>query len=322
MSGGKAPGKVLGIGRAWLLAFLAAAALQAGPARGEGDVTADRVAGLPSDWITCLAADQDGVWAGTGNAGLALVSPSGKVARTVRASRGLPSDAVKSIAAFRGKLYVGTDAGLAVADGGSWEILKQVEQTDLKNVHLRADPGGKALWAGAVNLAGGLLRFDGSRWEFMGGKNRGLLNNVQAFAFRDDAVWLGTSTSGVCRLAGEAFGQFRTADGLPSANVLALETFGGAVWAGTSAGAARYEDGRWTPFAGAAGFPLKAVFCAAASPTVIYFGGRGGLVRYRAGRFEPFAPEGIQLGDVNALLWAEGTLYAGTSRGLFLVKGW
>jgi ligand-binding sensor domain-containing protein len=253
---------------------------------------------------------------------MALVSPSGRVERTVGASRGLPSDAVKSIAAFRGKVYVGTDAGLGVSDDGSWNILTRAAQTDLKNVYLRAEPGGKALWAGAVNLGGGLLRFDGSRWEFMGGKNRGLLNNVKAFAFQDDAAWLGTSTSGVCRLAGDAFGQFRTADGLPSANVLALEAFGGAVWAGTSAGAARYENGRWTPFAAATGFPLKVVFCAAASPTALYLGGRGGLVRYRAGRFETFAQEGASLGDVNALLWAEDTLYAGTSRGLFLLKGW
>lgn len=297
-------------------------ALAAGRARAAEVVAVVRAEGLPSDWITCLAAGGDTLWAGTGDAGVAALSPAGRVERTFGAGGGIPSARAISVAVFGGKVFLGTDKGIGIYDGRSWESLGSVARVNLGNAFLRAEPGGGALWAGAVNLAGGLLRYDGTRWSFMGGKNRGLLNHVQAFAFTDGEAWLGSSTSGIYRLSGDAFDQFRAGSGLPSANTICLETFRGALWAGTSAGAARRENGRFVPYTRGGGFPLKAVFCMAASPEALYLGGREGLVRYRAGRFETFVREGVSLGRVNALLWRDGTLYAGTGRGLFLIRGW
>jgi hypothetical protein len=213
---------------------------------------------------------------------------------------------------------------LAFLDGGAWKIIPSAERKTLKNVFLRAEPGGKGLWAGAVELSGGLLRLEGDRWRFLGGSGLGLMNHIQAFAFQGDTAWLGSVSSGVFSKRGDEFRSFRAKDGLPSETVYALEVFEGTAWAGTSAGPARLMDGRWTAYPKSLSLPLSAVFCLAAGPDALYLGGPEGLVRHREGRFEPFPgtdPAG-KIGRVNALLFHEGALYVGAADGLLRIDGW
>lgn len=282
--------------------------------------------GLPSDWVTALAANDDGVWAGTLDAGVAHLSPSGRVDRVYGTRDGLPSPRITSLAFYRGTLYAGTGDGMGVFDGFSWNVVREAGNVLLRNVMLRTDPSGDRLWLGAVNTSGGLLRFDGKTWQNLGGEGRGPLNHVQAFAFLGDATWLGSLNSGVYRKTETDFEYFVAESGLPSSNVTSLEIFGGTVWAGTSLGAAKFEDGRWISYPSLGIFPLSAVFCLAASPRALYLGGREGLVRYRDGRFEMLHPKvgksPLRVGRVNALLVRENTVYAGTSGGLLEIKEW
>ncbi len=282
--------------------------------------------GLPSDWVTALAGGDNGVWAGTLDAGVVRLSLSGRVDRVYGTSDGLPSKKITSLAFFGGTLYAGTSDGIGVFDGYSWNISKEAENVLLRNVALRTEPSGKRLWLGAVNTSGGLLRFDGKAWENLGGKGRGPLNHVQAFAFQGDAAWLGSMNSGVYRRTDTEFQYFAKKDGLPSATVTSLETFEGTVWAGTSRGPARFEDGRWISFWEPGVFPMSAVLCLAASPKALYLGGREGLARYRDGRFEMLRAKvddsPVRIGRVNALLVRGDTVYAGTSGGLLEIKGW
>ena len=285
-----------------------------------------RADGLPSEWVTAIAAGDDGIWVGTLDAGIAHLSPSGRVIKVYGTRDGLPAPKITSLAFFGANLYAGTEDGLGVFDGFTWNAVREAGNVLLRNVALRTEPSGVRLWLGAVNMSGGLLRFDGKRWQNLGGEGRGPLNHVQAFAFQGDAAWLGSMNSGVYRKTETEFQYFVTQDGLPSANVTSLETFGGTVWAGTSRGPARFEAGRWVAFEKPGVFPMSAVFCLAASPKALYLGGREGLARYRDGRFEMLKTKiddsPLLVGRVNALLVRGDTVYAGTSSGLLEIKGW
>jgi hypothetical protein len=284
----------------------------------------NRASGLPADWVTTLAAGDDGIWAGTVSGGAALITPQGMVKRVYGTRDGLPSPKIVSIASFGRKVYVGTDAGIGVYDGSTWEILQKASGRLLRNVYMEAKPDGLQLWVGAVNTNGGLLHLTGTGWQFAGGAGRGLMNHVRAFAFQNEAVWMGTTNSGVYRRTEDEFRAFTSKDGLPSSSIYSLENFDGTVWAGTAAGAARYEEGRWKAFPPSYAFPLSAVFCLEASPEALYLGGREGLLRYRSGRFERFSAgkASRSIGRVNALLYYRDALYAGTSSGLYIVRGW
>jgi ligand-binding sensor domain-containing protein len=321
---GRKPGK----GKRFFFIGLAAVSLLSPALRSSAaDVrVVTRADGLPSDWVTALAAGDDGVWAGTLDAGVARLSPGGEVDRVYGTRDGLPAPRITSLAFFGTNLYAGTADGLAVFDGFSWDIVREAGNVLLRNVVLRTEPKGTRLWLGAVNTSGGLLRFDGNTWQDMGGEGRGPLNHVQAFAFQGDVAWLGSMNSGVYRKTDTEFQYFVTKDGLPSANVTSLETFEGSVWAGTSRGPAKFEDGRWVSYRKPGVFPMSAVFCLAASPKALYLGGREGLARYRNGRFEMLRAKiddsPLRIGRVNALLVRGDTVYAGTSSGLLEIKGW
>jgi ligand-binding sensor domain-containing protein len=287
-------------------------------------INVNRASGLPSDLVTTVSADEENIWVGTANGGVAKVSPTGRVIRVYKVEDGLPSNRILSIASYGGKIFAGTDSGLGVFDGSAWESLESVKKFSLKNLYLRTEPEGKRLWVGSVNPAGGLLRYDGKKWEFLGGQGRGPLNHIRSFAFQDGTTWLGSSTSGVYRHTGTEIQYFKDKAGFPSTNVVSLEVFDGAAWAGTPRGGVRYENGRWIPLTRATGFPLSSVFSMATSPGALYLGGREGLFRYRSGRYDPLPLEEAPAvaAGVDALACAEGTVYAGTSKGLLIIRGW
>ena len=278
----------------------------------------DKDSGLPPGDVRAIVADRQGAWVGVGS-WVAHISPLRRVVRSYGPSDGLPGGRIFSLALFQEKVYAGTESGLAVLDGNRWRVLPKADRFSLSNCYLRTEPGGKWLWVAAVNTNGGLLRFDGERWEFLGGEGRGPLNNVRAIVFEGDSAWLGTLGSGVYRRSGTGIQYFKTRDGLPASTVGSIEAFGGAIWAGTSKGLARFENGRWGAVAGS---PLPSVSAMAASPTSLFVGGPNGLFRYGSGTFHPI-PFGEAAGGekpVTALAYSDGVLYAGTPRGLAILK--
>lgn len=289
-----------------------------------GEPSVSPVPALAGQWITALTAGTDGIWVGTATGQVTFLRPTGEVVRTYGPSDGLPPGKVNSVAVQDGAVYAGSEQGVAVLDGAAWKIIPSAEGKPLKNVFLRAETTGKGLWAGALDLSGGLLRLEGKRWQIYGGRGAGLMNHIQAFAFQGDTVWLGSVSSGVFSKKGDEFRTFRAKDGLPSGTVYALEIFGESVWAGTSAGPARYAAGKWTAYRKMPSLPLSAVFCLASAPDALYLGGPEGLVRHRKGKFEPFAgtDPSRKIGRVNALLFHEGVLYEGGTDGLLRIEGW
>lgn len=300
---------------AWVL-LLALMPAVAGAAEVRVLTTAD---GLPSNWVTSLAATPDGkLWVGTGNAGVFLLDPATGAGTGYRTADGLSSDEVTSIALFRGKVYVGTSAGLSAFDGSKWETIPKVQNVTMRNVRLAASPDGKELWACAVYLAGGTVRFDGTDWEFMGGKGRGLFNDIQGFAFLPSGVLMGAG-SGVPYLHTGA--EVRPlSEGLPPGNIFSVAARGGTLLLGSNRGLFGY-DGKWREIPLPAPVSRAPVFSIAVRGDQTAAGTDRGLVLVENGKKKSWGTaEGLPARKITAVAFTDALVAAGTARGLALVK--
>lgn len=279
--------------------------------------------GLPSNWVTAVAAAPDGkIWIGTGDAGVFFLDPETGKGKGFRAADGLSSDKVTSIALFQGKVFVGTASGISVFDGGKWSVFDKVENVTLRNVRLAASPDGRQLWACAVYLAGGTVRFDGRGWKFMGGEGRGLFNDIQGFAFLPEGVLMAAG-SGFAYLHKET-DVVPLVAGLPPVNVFSAGTRGGAWLLGTSRGLFEYRGG-WTSVPLPEGFAQASVFSIASAGDAVVLGTDRGLVRLAPGGAEALGPEaGLPSSRVVAVASGRGVVAAATAGGLVIVPdgGW
>jgi ligand-binding sensor domain-containing protein len=277
--------------------------------------------GLPSNWVTALAASPDGkLWVGTGNAGVFLLDPATGRGKGYRAADGLSSDEVTSIALFRGKVYVGTAAGLSVFDGSTWETLLKVGSVTLRNVRLAASPDDKELWACSVYLAGGTVRFDGKEWRFMGGAGRGLFNDIQGFAFLPEGVLMG-SGSGMPYLH-KGMDVLPLAEGLPPVNIFAVGTLEGKWLVGTSKGLMKYEE-KWNGVALPPAFSGVPIFSIAVDTNEAVIGSANGLLKLgKGGPKSLTVADGLPGSRVLAVAFIDDSVVAGTAKGLALVRKW
>ena len=314
---GNTPAIVAGILVAALAGMFSAAAFAA-------DIriltTAD---GLPSNWVSALAAAPDGkLWVGTGNAGIALLDPAGKTTNVYTAKKGgLPSDEVTAVGLFEGKVYVGTAGGLAIFDGSSWEAVAQIRNVTLRNVRLAASPDGKELWVSSVYLAGGLLRFDGREWTFMGGEGRGLFNGVAAFAFSPEGVLLGTVSGGAYLHKGTDVLPLK--EGLPPVSVFSAAALGNRIFLGTSRGLFEWDGTRWNDVPLPEGFARQPVFSLAASGSDLLVAGAGGIARISGKKTTVLTvTSGLPPGKIKSLSVGGEYVAAGTPSGLAILRNW
>jgi len=300
-----------------VVALLLWSIVAAGAAELQVLTTAD---GLPSNWVTALAAAPDGkLWAGTGDAGVYAFDPATGTGKGYRVADGLSGDSVVSIAPFQGNVYVGTSTGLSVFDGKAWKAIGKVENVTMRNVRVAASPDGKELWACAVHLAGGTVRFDGNAWKFMGGEGRGLFNNVQGFAFLPDGVLLGDGSGAAYLNTGTDVRSLT--EGIPAANVFSAAAFQGKGLLGTSRGLFEY-DRRWNQVPLPTGFGSAPVFALAAQGDRWVAGTANGLVFFASGSLKTVGTvDGLPAARVIAVAIGPDYLAAGTARGLAIVRG-
>lgn len=277
--------------------------------------------GLPSNWVTALAATPDGkLWVGTGDAGVYLLDPATGKGTGYRTRDGLSSNEVTSIALYGEKVYVGTSSGLSVFDGEHWSQIPRVENVTMRNIRLAASPDGKELWACSVYLAGGTVRFDGREWAFMGGEGRGLFNDVQGFAFLPDGVLMG-SGSGIPYLRRGA-DVIPLREGLPPVNIFSTGVKDSKWLLGTSKGLLEYET-RWMEVALPPGFGGAPVFAIAFRGDSIILGSDRGLVKLAAGESKTVTTAtGLPASRILTVAVADDLVAAGTARGLVLVREW
>jgi ligand-binding sensor domain-containing protein len=278
--------------------------------------------GIPAAPVSSLLVRGDRLYVGTRGMGLYLHDLKG--GRSVRVTRedGLPSDDVTSLALFQGKVYAATSAGIAVSDGGAWSIYRRAGEVRLNNAILGVSPDGAELWAGAVHLSGGTVRFDGKEWAFIGGEGRGLFNTIDSFAFYPGGVILGAQSGAVYLRKGDAIEAI--GDGFPQANVFAVAERGGTIYAGTSAGLFLFRGKTWekatVPDAASAG----AVYAFVRSGADLFVGGSKGLLLLdRKGNARFLSGErGFPQGAVTALAVGDGAVYAATEKGVAVIREW
>lgn len=278
--------------------------------------------GLPSNWVTALAPTPEGkLWVGTGNAGAYLLDPATGKGVGYRASNGLASDEVTSIALFGGKVYVGTASGLSVFDGRDWSTTTNIGNVTMRNVRLAASPDGKQLWACSVYLAGGTVKFDGNRWEFMGGKGRGLFNDVQGFAFLPDGVVMGDGAGIPYFHAGTEVKPM--SEGLPPGNIFSIAAKGETLILGSSRGLFEYAGGTWREVLLPPGIARAPVFSIAVREGRTAAGSENGLLVFEDGKAKSFGTaDGLPAQRVIAVAFVGDKIAAGTARGLALVAKW
>jgi ligand-binding sensor domain-containing protein len=158
---------------------------------------------------------------------------------------GLISDCVQVLAADKNdRLWIGTNAGLAVLDGQTWAAYTvesgALPSNDVRALAITADG---TLWVGTGR---GVSTFDGSRWRsFLAGDPGGgpASDEIRGLAMSPDGhVWAGT-TGGLSTFDGRTWSTYRSGNsGLPSDLVFTVAIdHAGRVWAGTDRGVGVFD---------------------------------------------------------------------------------
>ena len=158
---------------------------------------------LPSDTITTLLADEDGVWIGTPN-GLVYTEDSGRTFQHYTAfSSGLPSNWIVGLyKSSDGSYWVGTRQGLAQGARTEFDSFNTTNAR-LSHNHINAihqDQAGN-LWVGTQDglnrLAPGATQFD---WfNTVNTPNLGS-DQVMSLTSQNDLLWVGTFDEGLYRM--------------------------------------------------------------------------------------------------------------------------
>ena len=226
-----------------------------------------------------VALFKDSYFAAT-DGGLVELSLSGQVKRRYSVLDGLDESDLTSLAAYAGRLFIGTRSrGLLAFDGESFERYSWPDR-DAQTVGALLADEGKLL---VGTFAGGLLQFDGEAFvEIRAGEGRARLEGVTTLARHGPRLYVGTFRAGLWVAEGGRWAGFTTADGLKSDRVVGVVEEAGAALVATDFGVAsapaeglvlgsesqgtgtgrRFEDVATIPsLAGVAGFAGGVLLC-------------------------------------------------------------
>ncbi len=183
---------------------------------------------------------------------------------------GLPQNSIHCMARdATGRLWVGTENGIASYNGREWIPLRMPEGVPTRLVRAVATLPDGSLSFGTEGA--GVLNWKDGRWRIMGPAEGLPHPNVRTLLHQAKTLWAGTD-GGLARLEGDRFSPVPMPPPLAGASVRALlattETSGKtALWVGTLRGLGRLEEGRWTVFGQAEGLPSGQIHALHAFPT-------------------------------------------------------
>ncbi len=310
--------------------------------------------------VQAIHADsQDRVWIGTGTGGL-LVYDKGTFRRLTIAD-GLPSDAIWAIAQSGKRVWIGTQDGLAIIDGGRvtsdprfagravWALSPEADGSMWVGLEAdgiaRVSPAGietwttadglpsngvrailrdhkGTLWAGTDN---GLARLDGKRFVKL--LDWTLENaSIRDLAESGDTLWVGTF-DGLGRIRAGIIDAFRYEEGMPSDTIRAVfPDRAGNVWLGTGGGGLVGLKRAWVKMLGTAGGLSDDVARAIlesrdGAKWVATFG--GGVTRFEGETVRVFREKDGLPSDIAFALAEDhdGAIWVGTRLGVARVTG-
>jgi ligand-binding sensor domain-containing protein/tRNA A-37 threonylcarbamoyl transferase component Bud32 len=220
----------------------------------------------------------------------------GSLLRQILPADGLPDAWVTDVLVDedRGGLWVGTEAGLGFFDGQDWAIYDRTDGLDSDYISALALTSQYLLVGTSYSGedGGGLLRFDGQRWErvpdfpstytegdqIVEGKVH--YNVVALLVTPDDStvVWVGTDY-GLARYDGETWTLYFVEQGLPHNAIRTLaEDDAGALLVGTEGGAARFNGETFEVFEQTRDMSVYGIVQDAED--AYWFAGGGGVARF------------------------------------------
>jgi ligand-binding sensor domain-containing protein/signal transduction histidine kinase/CheY-like chemotaxis protein len=274
--------------------------------------------GLPSGEVSALEVDAAGrVWVGMMKG--AVLRLEGERLTHLPVPRGL--NRVRELRASRGgALWVGTDRGLVLLEGGRVQHFTTRDGLPHDGVGALAEDREGNLWVGTDQ--GMLARRVGTVFSTLG-PGEGLAGDqiMALLEDRDGSLWVGTLTGGVVRLRDPPFVPFGSPEGLPSdAPLVVLEDRQGVLWVGTRGGGlVRMKDGQLTRLGAAEGLPQNIVRALAEGRDgSLWVGTAGGAYHLEGKRFTRLGREQGLANDLIVSIFADtrGDVWFGTSTGL------
>lgn len=208
-------------------------------------------AGLEPTYDVALD-EAGGVWYAT-QAGVVHVDVDKGARRLYTKMDGLPSSYVLGVATGPGRVYVGTDLGLAVLDRatGQWRAYRAWDSPLPDGIVREVALDGSTLWVGTH--FGGVVTMNVTTGEFGPEHNTSTRPDyakpVRRIVPTEAAVWVATDGDGVWRYdrASGNWSVLLRPDGLVSNTVLSVAQMGSDVWFGTDKGVQRRAaDGTFT----------------------------------------------------------------------------
>lgn len=189
----------------------------------------------------CIAIDLQGrAWFGDDSKGIIVINPDGSQAMRFTKTEGLPGDNVQAILSdASGRVWIGTDQGLAKYENGALEIVFGKDSTQLPNKYIRAlalDSNGALL----IGTFTGVARYDGTEVKTLvdflkDGFTKARLTNLAITPA--GRILVGTDNGLLYSDDGTTWKMMTTKDGLPTnyISALVIDPFG-AIWVGGSGG--------------------------------------------------------------------------------------
>lgn len=192
-----------------------------------------------------VAVDVDGrAWFGDDSKGIIVLNTDGSQAFTITTADGLPGDNVQALLTdLSGRIWIGTDKGLAKYENGTLETVFGSESQELPGTYIRAlalDPDGTLI----IGCFMGVASYDGNQVSIMldflkDGFSDARLTTLAVAP--DGQVWAGTD-QGVLTQENGTWKMLTTQDGLLTNYISALHVDPlGAVWIG--GGGSNFDGG-------------------------------------------------------------------------------
>ncbi len=212
--------------------------------------------GLPENFITAIAHNNETVWVGT-RMGLANITDNLITVFTI--DDGLPGNLIQCLHLDHiGALHVGTDAGAAVFDSGTFNEIDVLDNLDIRTIrsgnndYIYYGVYGKGIYV----LENNVLETVYSTGDPLPG------SDVRAVAFHNGKTWFGTDGMGVGWYNGYEWWVDTSDEGAGTAQVRHIVIdHDDTVWFSTfDKGVYSFHNGHWTRYHKDYGLPVNSVF--------------------------------------------------------------